>query len=1818
MRIYFIISIIGAQCFCLIDSYAQITEFTFTGSAGNEISFPADNQPINGQLTDISRGSGINPTSSAGKFSANNWSTSDFDPDDYYTFAINSNEGYLLTLTKIELTERRSSTGIRDWSIRSSIDGFTADIITFNVPDDDLDRDQTINLPIDFNKLASSVTVEFRIYAFNAESSTGSWRLDNIKLFGNISTPDLDPPVINQISVLSSNSILIEFSEPVDQNSAESVINYSLNNTEMPISAVLQPSISEVIVFFLNEFDDGFDNVLAVSGIEDLSENIMLLQSMEFAFILISPASYRDIVINEILADPTPQIGLPNAEFIEIYNLSTKKIDLKGYTLNDDLITQESHILFPYQYVILTDAGNAGLFTGSVIGLNTMGAITNSGESIVLKDVINDSMIDSLSFSIEWYIDSNKDDGGYSLELINPETDCTGQVNWAVSNDPTGGTPGFQNSIYSTTPDAVPPNLVDIEIQSPDTLILIFDEAIDGASLINGNYSIDHGFTILSVLTEASDLSFVSLILNTPLESGNYYKVTAIGLTDCIGNPIATNSITFYYDIMPPEVVKIEPIYYNEIVVIFNEPLDETSAKVKANYSIDNGLGSPSSVTVESDNRVHIYFNSGNLFSQNSSYQISILNIEDTLENSITTPQFFNFEFVAPLVPYPGDIFINEIMADPSPTIGLPDSEYIEIWNASDTTFNLNQLMLADLSGVILLPSYSFSKNEFLILTSPAASEQFESFGKVLAVPDFPSLNNSLETVSLLLRDSSVINSITYSSEWYGDLAKEDGGYSLELINPFAPCDGQNNWRASENSLGGTPGTINSVYSELPDSVPPHIKDVIIVDELHIEIVFDERMDEFILSNLDNYEINEDLTFDMVVPGNSSFTSVNLTLGTPLISGHSYEITVKNLADCSGNQLIQSDFHFYFDNTPPQIVEINAIYYNELLIIFDEPIDRTSAKEKANYFIEPELASPSSVIVERDYEARLFFDSGNFHQNTIYQISVINIQDTLGNKITSPLLFNFEFIPALTPQPGDIFINEIMADPSPTIGLPEAEYIEIWNASDTTFNLNQLMLVDLSAFILLPSYSISKDEYLILTSAAASEQFEPFGKVLPVPDFPSLNNSLETVSLLLRDSSVINSITYTTEWYGDLGKEDGGYSLEKIGPDTNCGAFYSWKASKDFSGGTPGRINSVIGGELEIEPIVITDFQINGAKSLQIHFSVDLSLEQVDNAIFSSNQLAIDHIKLTESRVLEVHFTDAIENGKIYSIEIDNLENCDESIANDLKVEFGEGAIPSYNDLLVTEIMANPGESTELPYSEYIEIFNASNKTISLKDLKLTDQSSFSVLPATLISPKEYIILTSNANVSEFIQFGNTIGLSNWPSLNNGEDVISLVWDDDYIFSVNYKDSWYKDSDKATGGWSLEMIDTNNPCGRIKNWMSSENPSGGTPGKANSMAVTNPDNLGPEILNTAIDHDKISIDFNEKINPNSIDLIDLKFVPDLSYEAPILNRPFDDQITVYTNQVLPKTTYQLTITNLVDCVGNIISSTNNTSTFNLPETAKALDIVINEVLFNPRTGGVDFVEAFNRSDKYINLKNWIVGNFDDSGVLNPKIISIDNLILDPGEFIVLTENPRILKADYPSGDERTFHETDLPSLPNDMGSIAFLNPDSVVIDRFEYSEDFHLQLLKDFDGVSLERISINAPTQNSDNWKSTASTAGFATPGLKNSQSLSIIENKGTIEVEPRVFSPDNNGFDDYATISYQFDVGNNIANVTVFDQVGRLVKKLLDNASLSTSGFITWDGTNESFQKVRIGYYIIHFEIYDSSGMTNQFKERVVVGGKL
>jgi hypothetical protein len=293
-------------------------------------------------------------------------------------------------------------------------------------------------------------------------------------------------------------------------------------------------------------------------------------------------------------------------------------------------------------------------------------------------------------------------------------------------------------------------------------------------------------------------------------------------------------------------------------------------------------------------------------------------------------------------------------------------------------------------------------------------------------------------------------------------------------------------------------------------------------------------------------------------------------------------------------------------------------------------------------------------------------------------------------------------------------------------------------------------------------------------------------------------------------------------------------------------------------------------------------------------------------------------------------------------------------------------------------------------------------------------------------------------------------------------------------------------------------------------------------------------------------------------------------------------------------------------------------STIGTATTPVIDTINALDVIVNEILFNPKPGGVDYVELYNRSDKTIALNQLFVANRNSTGDINGIVpLSTGNDSLYPQHFIVATEDPNIVQSQYITTDLNAFIKVNnMPSFNDDNGDVIILNAQDTIIDELKYDAGWQFPLINDPEGVSLERIDYNASTQSPNNWHSAATSVGYGTPGYKNSQYKTDTV-QGSITVSPGIFSPDNDGMDDFATIDYSFPQPGYIANITIFDISGRPVRYLEQNALCGTKGNFRWDGLGEKEQALPIGIYIVFTEVFDLEGKSAQFKNTIVLARK-
>ncbi len=591
----------------------------------------------------------------------------------------------------------------------------------------------------------------------------------------------------------------------------------------------------------------------------------------------------------------------------------------------------------------------------------------------------------------------------------------------------------------------------------------------------------------------------------------------------------------------------------------------------------------------------------------------------------------------------------------------------------------------------------------------------------------------------------------------------------------------------------------------------------------------------------------------------------------------------------------------------------------------------------------------------------------------------------------------------------------------------------------------------------------------------------------------------------------------------------------------------------------------------------------------------------------------------TNSALVHLTFASTFTNGTTYTLSVNNVKDVSGNTMTAATSDFSFYT-PQRYDVIIDELFPDPNPQVGLPLYKFLELKNTSAFTINLQNWKITDGSSNAVLPAFNLAPGGYIIICATSSASAYTSYGPTLGVAGFPSMNIGGGTITLKSPSNgTIHAVTYDLSTYKNDVKKDGGWSLEMIDTKNPCAGSINWKASTDATGGTPGKKNSVDGTISDATSPKLIRAyftapnmvtviydkTMDSAKVSTVANYTLD-NSLTVLNAEGV------GPFFNKV---NLTI-NNSLTAKTVYNITANNITDCSGNALTS--NKAKFGLGEVPDSLDVVINEILFYPLSGGVDYVELYNNSDKIIDLSKTYLANRSSAGAVSRmQQISTESVLLFPKEFVLLTTNTDIVKSQYITTNPEAFLQmSSFPSYANTSGNVLILNNQGTILDEVNYTDKWHFALIKNPQGVSLERIDYSGPSVQS-NFHSAASSVGYGTPGYKNSQYRVTDNLPGEINITPEVFSPDNDGIDDFLTINYQFPSMGYVTNITIFDASGRSVRFLQKNSLSGLTGYYRWDGLDDKGRKLPQGIYIVYTEIFNLDGKTKKFKNTVVLARK-
>jgi hypothetical protein len=1046
--------------------------------------------------------------------------------------------------------------------------------------------------------------------------------------------------------------------------------------------------------------------------------------------------------------------------------------------------------------------------------------------------------------------------------------------------------------------------------------------------------------------------------------SGSDATHTTSAYTGLLCTYTVTNATRFVYDeisisrfngadVTPPELLRLDVASKNELILSFSEEMMKDEVQNISNYVISSTLETPVASYLQSDDRsVHLQF--ADDFINGVADSLSINHLTDMSGNAIApTKQHFMYFMAAPV--NLRDVIISEIFADPSPQVGLPAFEFLELYNRSNHPVQLSGWGLSDGSSTGTLSPFILLPDQYVVLSSQASALEYSSYGKVVAVSNFPTLNNTADHLELFDQSGAIIDSVRYAIAWYRDEDKDAGGWSLEIIDPENICAAGENWVASTHVSGGSPGERNSVHNITPDLKGPRLLEATMLSEKSVQLVFDEKL-HHALPAVADFSVEPVLDLVRVSFVDELFLALNLEFSTVIDTALQYVFKVQNIYDCPGNPLDDGYDIAYLnlDKDPPEVVSVKVTSKNTITIFFTEAILFSTAESTASYMIEGVGHPMSASLMDDGKSVRLLYLQ-SFENGKTLTITIRDVADKTGNVMLPAETTALYFEPGHV-VPKDVIITEFLADPSPAIGLPEAEFLELYNRSSDPIDVSGWTITDGTTTCILPSFILLPDEFLILTTAAGKGSYEGFGNSIALSPFASLNNS---------------------------------------------------------------------------------------------------------------------------------------------------------------------------GDVIVVK---------------------------------------------------------------------NSTGL--------------------IIDSLQYDLSWYREAEKSEGGWTMEIIDPQNICAAAGNWNVSESSAGGTPGKQNSVFANNPDNTGPKLVSvTVVSSLLLLVEFSEKLErtPPSPDIFLIQ--PELEVGGVGF---YDASLNIIalslSEEVQGSQTYTMVVNDIYDCAGNRIQTEWAQGSFVLPEEALPGDIIMNEILFNPRPTGIDFVEIYNTSNKTIDLAGWSLANVIEDKRENEGVISIRSLLIHPKEYRVFTEKAQVLKGEYIDGNEETFYETDLPPLNDDMGSVAIINGDGLTIDSLLYNDKLHSVFLQNDEGVSLERIAFHVPANNGENWRSASSTVGFATPGYVNSNYKTDIQTANdAVVVDPEIFQPLATS-QDFTQIKYRFDRGGIICNVKILDQQGQVIRQIAQNELLGTEGFFRWDGEQDNGSKARIGYYLVWFEIFDAAGMLKTYRKRVAV----
>ncbi|MCC5942172.1 MAG: lamin tail domain-containing protein [Balneolaceae bacterium] len=1167
-------------------------------------------------------------------------------------------------------------------------------------------------------------------------------------------------------------------------------------------------------------------------------------------------------------------------------------------------------------------------------------------------------------------------------------------------------------------------------------------------------------FTYVASTWGGNEVSLERISFDVPSEFRDNWAESEDILT---GSPGLPNTVSPPTDV--PQAVSAAFPAPQTLRITFSRTLSESSLESLSNFSLNNNAVF-TSVEFTSDERT-IEFELDDTLEDQFEYTLSYQNIDDIFGNSVSGAQQFNFVFENPF----------RILS-----AGLEnDTDLLVQFTLPIQTPQLVGTGSFELSDGTSPSSVSVANSETLRLSF---SEPFDVGSYLIIANDITSLENGWE-----LEENSEFEFFRFDEYQPGDIVinefmyRPPEGYPryVEIHNVSGRFLNLRDWELRRAEGASSNG---GAFSEFDLPIEPGGFVVITPNASLLEEIFGDGP----WVQMNNYPGLTQTTPDRIRLIDSEGDVVEFVDYNPSTWGGNGVALERRRTD------LTPEFSENWDESPNELLgtpgqpnEVNpnfelvaetveALSREEVRVVFNADI-RESDAIPANFSVGG--TNPESIVFENGNEVLLEFSSNlSRGERTL----TINSVRTLGGfEIASNSQYSFfVFDPH---QSGDIVINEFMYRPASGF----VRYVELYNRSNRLINLRDWELrraegAPSNGGVFSDSdLAIQPGGYIVITpDDELLEEIYGSGPWVQMNNFPGFTQTVaDQIRLINPDGDVEQFIEYVPSTWGG-----NGVSLERRSVSSPENNLNNWGESLAELFGTPGEVNTVEPDD-KLPELIRAGFV--SADTVSVEFSGSLDLDQISTGNFEiSSSLNIAAVEFIDPFNALLVLSGSMNSGTTYTVTASNIPDIFGNVLSSAQAQFSyylvEQAEPG--DVVINEFMYNEPDD----YTRYIELFNRSSKAVDLAGWRQANDTGTRrtiTNQQTILPPNSYIVIVPNENLLSIfpdLPFVNAGG--NLSALKNGGDEIVIENNlGEVMDSLRYSPTW------GGNGVALERRRADRSPLFRENWAESPNELFGTPGAPND--VERDFNLTATTAR-ATSRRAVEVVFNANIRED--DLITSNFSVNGANPSEITFEETDTILLEFDNN-FPIGSRTLTISN-IRTLGGFQIADNSQFTFTVFDEFEDGDIVINEFMYRPPTGYVRYVELFNNSDKLLNLRNWRLQRRQISSE-SRRIISEDDLLLEPGDFIVITEDEERMVEIF---GERNFYE--ISSFPNftvtAADQIRLFTDTDLLADSLEYTPSSW-----GGNGVALERISADAPATLQQNWEESPNEL-LGTPGLPN------------------------------------------------------------------------------------------------------------------